>query len=152
MAREVLDHLRIVEHRVDPLAPAPQQHGTGLRRVRKDTMEELVGLVGRDRLDAEPVGDGQRDRDNACVEQLTKSLHHELQQPRQVELPGERRTDLLERLELSRPGGRRFVKTRVLDRNSGLRRQERHELLVLLVEVRPALLLREIEVSVGDAA
>ena len=65
--------------------------------------------------------------------------------------PHERRADLLQRLELPRPGGGRLVQTRVLDRDGRLRRKESHELLVLLVEVRSALLLGQVEVPVGDA-
>ena len=70
----------------------------------------------------------------------------------ELELADERGADLLQRLELPRPARRRFVEARVLDRDGGLRREERDQLLVLLVEVGSALLLGQIEVAVGDAA
>src|SRR5207302_4264306 len=104
------------------------------------------------RLDAQAVWDGQRDRHDPRINQLPEPLDHELQQAWQVELADERRADLLQGLEMPRPRGRRLVEARVLDRDRRLRRVERDELLVVVVEVRAALLLGQVEVAVGDAA
>ena len=57
-----------------------------------------------------------------------------------------------ERLELVRPRVGRLVQPRVLDRDGGLRREQRDDLLVLVREVGAALLLGQVEVPVGDPA
>ena len=52
----------------------------------------------------------------------------------ELDLARERRPDLVQRLELLRPGRRRLVQARVLDRHRRLARQRPDELLVLLSE------------------
>ena len=56
--------------------------------------QQVVRLVRGDRLDPQPVGDRQSDRDEARVDQLAQPFHDELQQPRQVELTDQRSADL----------------------------------------------------------
>ena len=65
---------------------------------------------------------------------------------------GERVADLVQRLELAQPARRALVQPRVLDRDRRLRREQLRQLLVLVREVLPALLLGQVEVPVGDAA
>ena len=65
---------------------------------------------------------------------------------------GERVADLGQRLELLEPARRGFVEPCVLDRDRGLRGEQRDELLVLGGEIVAALLLGEVQVPVGDAA
>ena len=48
--------------------------------------------------------------------------------------------------------GGRLVQLRVLDRDRGLRGQQRDDLLVVLAEVALAVLLAQVEVAEGDAA
>ena len=71
---------------------------------------------------------------------------------REVELADESFADLLHRLELPRPRGRGFVQPRIFDRHRRLRREERDELLVMLVELGAAGLFRQIEIPVRNAS
>ena len=95
---------------------------------------------------------GSSDRDEARVEQLAQPAGDEVEQPVEVGLGRERVADLVQRLELARPAGRRLVEARVLDRDRRLAREQLDELLVLLGEVLAAGLLGQVEVAVGDAA
>ena len=55
----------------------------------------------------------------------------EVEQRFELQLADERAADLVERLELLRPGRRRFVQAGVLDRHRGLCGEQRHQLLIL---------------------
>src|SRR5439155_7075652 len=85
-------------------------------------------------------------------DELAQPARDELEQMREVGLGDEGVADLVQRLELAEPAGCRLVEAGVLDRDGGLRGEELAQLLVLLREVLAALLLGQVEVSVGDAA
>ena len=74
---------------------------------------------------------------SARADQLAQAAGDQLEQPRQLDLARQRRPDLVQRLELVRPGGRRLVEARVLDRDRGLARERLDELLVGGGERRP---------------
>src|SRR5262249_8357282 len=86
------------------------------------------------------------------VDELAQAPGDEPEQRLELDLRGERVADLVERLELLEPPRRRLVQPRVLDRDGRLRCEELRELEILLGELATILLLREIEVPVGDAA
>ena len=82
---------------------------------------------------------------------VPKPSRDEAEQRLQLELPRERVTDLVQRLEVAQPSRGGLVQPRVLDRNGRLGRQELRQLLVLVREVVSSLLLGQIQVPVGHA-
>ena len=99
-----------------------------------------------------PVGGRECDQHEPGADQRAQAPGDQLEQARQLDLAGERGPDLVQCLELLRPGCRRLVEPGVLDRDRRLRRQQLRELLVLVREVVPTGLLGQVEVPVGDAA
>ncbi len=103
-------------------------------------------------LDAErSVCRRQRDRDEAGVDQAADAACDEVQQRCELDLAGERRSHLVERLELLGPRRRRLVQAGVLDRHGRLARQRLDELLIARRE-RARAPLREVEVAEGAPA
>ena len=100
---------------------------------------------------ASPPSVGRTASASARVGQASKPFADERQQTLDVGLVDNGSDRLVQDLELAGPPRRRLVETRVLDRDGGLRCEEPDELLVVVGEVA-ALLLREIEVAVRDAA
>ena len=98
-----------------------------------------------------PVARREGDRHEPRSDQAAQAACDQLEQARQLDLARERRPDLVQRLELLRPGRRRLVQARVLDRHRRLARERPDELLILLGE-RPRLLLGQVEVAEGTAA
>ena len=98
------------------------------------------------------VADRQRERDEARSDQLAQPRRDEVEQRLELQLTDERAADLVERLELLRPGRGRFVEAGVFDGHRGLGGEQRHQLLVLHGEVAAPLLLGEVEIAVGDVA
>ena len=155
LAGEVLVDLGIVDERVDPERPPP---GERPARHRPDDgnghahgLGEIVVVVGG--LDPKlAVGRGKGDEHGPGADELAETTADQLEHPREVEIGDERLADLLHRLELSHPPRERLVETCVLDRHRGLRGEHDRDLLVLLGEVRVALLLRQVEVSVDRSA
>ena len=98
-----------------------------------------------------PVAGRQRDRHQTCVDQAAKAARDQLEQSRELDLARQRSPDLVQRLQLLRPGCRRLVQPCVLDRHSRLARQRPDELLVLLGE-RLGLLLGQVEIAERPAA
>ena len=86
------------------------------------------------------------------MDELAQPSRDEAEQRLELELAGERVADLVQRLELAQPAGRRLVEPRVLDRDRGLGGEQLRQLLVLLGERPAALLLGQVQVPVGDAA
>ena len=112
-----------------------------------------LGALSVGGADDEPsVGGGQDDEDEPGMDELAQAGRDEVEHARDVDLGHERARNLVERLELLQPAGRRFVETRVLDRDRGLGGEQLHELLVLGGERGAALLLGQVQVSVGDPA
>ena len=146
----LLVDLGILEHRVDPLAVAALQHPARLRAGEVEPhADDAVGAFALRRRDAKRLtGLGQRDQHQACVDELAHAAGDEREERFQVELGYERVRDLVQRLELTEPAGRRLVEPRVLDRDRRLRGEELGQLLVLGREVVACLLLGEIEVPV----
>ena len=120
----------------------------------RDPRPELLGrALPVRRLDSEiAVRLWQRDRDETRRGELTEPVGDQREQPRQLDIGQHRVADLVQRLELAQPAGSRLVQAGVLDGHRSLCREERDELRVLLRELRPTLLLGQVEVSVGDAA
>ena len=71
------------------------------------------------------------DRDDPRPDQLPQPARDEVEKPRQLDLRGQRVSDLRQRLELARPPRRGLVQARVLNRHRGLRSEQLHDLLVL---------------------
>ena len=94
----------------------------------------------------------QRDQDEPGVHQLAQAGGDELEHPSDVDLGDERARDLVQRLELLQPAGRRLVEPCVLDRDRGLGGKQRHELLVLVRERSSVRLLGQVQVSERDPA
>lgn len=153
-AHQVGIGIRVVEHRVDARGRALEKDSSGLRALDgKPLADETLGALTVRRRDLEPaVRRRHEDGDEARVEKPAHALDHELEQASRLDLAQHRVRDLVERLELARPVATRLVQTRVLDRHRGLGGEERDHLLVLGCEVVPAGLLRQVEVSVGDAS
>jgi len=86
------------------------------------------------------------------VHQLPQAGSDEVEDAGELDFRNERARDLVERLELLQPAGGSFVQAGILDRDRRLGGQQLHELLILLGEVRAALLLGEVEVPVRDPA
>jgi hypothetical protein len=86
------------------------------------------------------------------LEQLAQPAGDQVEQPVELRLGRERIADLVERLELLRPARRGLVEPGILDRDRGLAREHRDELLVFGGEVLAALLLGEVEIPVRDPA
>ena len=152
--RDVLVYLRVVDDRVDPFAAPPVEHATALRvGARHRHADEVAGPFARRRGDAQLVLPcRERDGDETGPQEFAQVVDDEAEQRFDVSLGRERVADLVQRLQLPRPAGRRLVEPRVLDGDSRLTRKQGDELLILLGEVLPKLLLGEIEVAVGDAA
>ena len=117
--------------------------------------DELLRAARRRRSPsgARPPPSGSAIATSRAVEQLAQPVARRARAAaaRSISLD-ERVADLVQRLELARPARRRLVEARVLDRDRGLRGEQRDELLVLLGEVAAAVLLGQVEVPVGDAA
>src|SRR5437870_3466316 len=149
----VLVHLRILEERVDPLAPTPLEHVSRLRVPFEGADLCKVGsAIAVGSGDSQLISGRKRDGYDAGSDQLTQPAHDQVEQRAELELADERSTDLVQGFELPRPGGGRFVEARVLDRDCGLGRKQRDELFVILCEVVAAIFLGEIEISVGHSA
>ena len=128
----LLVDLGIVEERVDPLGAAALQDAAALRaRSLELQADDLGRALAVGRLDPErPVAGRQRDRHQPRADQLAQPAGDQLEQARELDLARQRRPDLVQRLELNRPGGRRLVEPRVLDRDRRLARERLDELLV----------------------
>jgi hypothetical protein len=150
----LLVDLGVVEHRVDALASPPLEDEPVLRARpdRRGLQRDLRSLTGRGGHGHPAVGCRQCDRDETRADQLAKASGDQLQQRSELRLGDQRTRHLVQRLELTGPSGRRLVKPRVLDRNSRLPCEKAHDFLVVLGEVCAALLLRQVEVAVRDAA
>ena len=135
----LLVDLGVVEQRIDPLGPAPLEHPAALRPGPLELRaHDLVGAAAVGRLDPQRAVTGrQRDRHQFRPDQAAQAAGDQLEQARQLDLARERRPDLVQRLELLRPGRRRLVQARVLDRDGRLARERLDELLILGGE-RPA--------------
>ena len=144
----------IVRHRVDALAAPSGEDAAALRRGALDPLaEERLPTLAGDRREPQPPRAGREDDGHeACPEQLAQAPNDKVEQALEVRLGGERVPDLVQRLELARPVDRGLVQARVLDRDRGLRREQGHELLVLVRELLVPLLLRQVQVPVGDTA
>ena len=70
LARQLLDHLGVVQDRVDALTLRAFEHSADLGLVGDQLVQQLVRLLGGDRLDAQPVRRGQGDRHDPSVDQL----------------------------------------------------------------------------------
>ena len=143
LPRDLLVHLGIVEHRVDPLAPPALEHRarSSTRSVRSSSpSRSSAPRHGREPqvVAAARQGDGD---DAARPTQLAQPADDEVEQPLEIGLGRKCVADLVQRLELARPAGRRLVEARVLDRHRCLAGEERDELLVLVRELLAALLL-----------
>ena len=149
----LLVHLWIFHGRVDALAVSALEHAAGLRLpARNLDSDELAGVLAVGCRDPQLAAGREHDRHQLRTDQLAEAARDEIEQGRQFELADERVADLVQRLELARPGRRRLVEPGVLDRDGGLGSQQRYQLLVILGEVLAALLLGQVEVSVGDVA
>ena len=127
--RRLLIDLDVVDHRVHPLAAPAREHaphlgGAGVEPIAQD----LLGAVAVGGLDAElAVRLRQRDEHEPRADELAQAARDEVEEAIQVELHGERVADLDERLELAQPARRRLVQPRVLDRDGGLRGEQRDD-------------------------
>ena len=153
-ARDLLVDLGVLERRVDPLAPSPFEHPAALRAgPGQEAAGQALGQRADRRLDPEVApGSGQRDQDELGVDQVAEPSGDQLEERRQLGLARKGVPDLGQRLELREPARRRLVQAGVLDRDGGLRGEQRHDLLVLGGEVVAVGLLGQVEVPVGDAA
>ena len=152
-AGRLLVDLRVVEQRVDPLAPAALEHAAGLRAVRASAPSRPRRRRSRPppRRPAAHHLPGSAIRTSfastsSCSRRATRA-----EQRLELELGRERVPDLVQRLELAQPAGRALVQTRVLDRDGSLRGEQLRQLGVLVAEVLAACLLGQIEVPVRDA-
>jgi hypothetical protein len=145
--------LRILEHRVDALASTAVEDATGLRRsvLQRHAVESERPLALRGCHAKRPVRVRQRDQHDARVHELPKPACDQREQWLELELRRERVADLAERFQLSQPAGRGLVQARVLDRHRGLCSEKLRQLLVLVAEIEPALLLGQVQVAVGHA-
>ncbi len=153
-ACDVVVDLRVVEDGVAALAPAALEDAAALRPVpRRHAADELgrtlAGGGGETQL-VRPAR--QRDGHEPGAEQLPQPPADEIEQPVEVGLGRKGVADLVQRLELARPPRCCLVEPGVLDRDSRLTGQQRHELLVLFGEGLAAGLLGQVEIAVGHAA
>ena len=149
----LLVDLGVVEQGVHPLGAAALEHAAALRarslQLQADDLGRVLAVGG---LDPErPVVGRERDRDEARADQPAQPAGDQLEQARELDFARERGPDLIQRLELVRPCGRRLVEARILDRDCGLARERLDELLVGGGE-RALLLLGQVEVPEGTAA
>ena len=153
-ANDIVIDVRIVQHRVAPLAAAEVEDAAALRGCppHRPAEEALTALTGDRREPQLGVADGKHHRDDAGVEQLPQPPRDEVEEPLDVGLGRERVADLVQRLELPRPLRRSLVEPSVLDRDRRLRGEQRDDFLVVLGEVLAARLLGQVEVAVGDPA
>ena len=56
LAGDLLHDLRVVEHRVDTLAPSAREHSARLRSSREHRVQQRRRVVRGDRLDPQPFG------------------------------------------------------------------------------------------------
>ncbi len=141
VAGDRLVDLRVVEDGVDALAPPALEDAPDLRAVQLELRpDHAVGSFAVGGRDAQGVARvRERDEHEPGVHELAQAASRHGQQRLELELGGERVADLVDRLELPKPAGRRLVQARVLDRDRGLRGEQLRELLVLLGEVSAAL-------------
>ena len=152
-AGRLLVDLRIVEQRVDPLAPAAIEHASRFRPAERELHPgDSEGALALGRRHPQHVAVRERDQDELGVHELLQATGDQGKQRFQLELRGESVADLVQRLELAQPPGRALVETGVLDRDRGLGREQLGQLRVLVREVLSAGLLRQVEVAVRDAA
>ena len=152
-ASRLLVDLRIVEHRVDPLAAAALEHAAGLRAAERELHPgDAVRALALGGGDSQPVALRERDQDELRLDELLQAARDEGEERLELELRDERVADLVQRLELPQPARRALVQPRVLDRDGGLRGEQLRQLLVLVGEVEAAGLLGQVEVAVRDAA
>ena len=155
--RGLLIDLRVVLDRVDPLARPALEDSSRLGAAdRERHAHEPVGVlilaVGGGNAKLAATRHGKRDQHEASVDETAEPARDQLEQAVELELSGDRITDLVQRLELAQPAGRALVQASVLDGHRCLRGEKLHELLVLGREVLAALPLGEVEVAVDDAA
>ena len=149
----LLVDLRIVEQRVDPLAPAAVEHASRFRPGDRELHpRDAEGALSLGRRHPQHVALREGDQNELCVDELLQPAGDQGKQGLQLELRRERVSDLVQRLELAQPPGRALVETGVLDRDGGLGREQLGQLGVLVREVLSTCLLREVEVPVRDAA
>ena len=151
--RGVLVDLGVVEERVHPLGTATLEDAAALRPAPLEPDADQRGsAVSVGGLDVErAVVRWEADRDEPGADQGAQAAGDQLEQARKLDLPRERRPDLVQRLQLLRPRRRRLVQPRVLDRDRGLAGQRLHELLVVGGE-GSRLLLGQVQVAEGSAA
>jgi len=100
-ARDLLQDLLVVEHGVDAFAAPALEHARDLRLARQHRVQQRLGILARDSLDPEvPTRNRKGDGDDASVDEVAEALGDELEKRWQVELAGQGRSDLLERLHL----------------------------------------------------
>ena len=153
---DLLVHLGIFQDGVDALATSALEHASGLRgsELEFDADEAVcVGTLAIGRGDAQTLASslGESDENEPGVDEIAQPSCDQAEEGLELELAGERVSDLAERLEVAQPAVRRLVEPRVLDRNRGLGGKQPRELLVLVAETPAALLLGQIQVSVGDS-
>lgn len=149
----MLVDLGIVRKRIHTFALPALEHAAALRvRPLETQTEDLVGACTVRRFDPQrPRGRGQRDRHHSRADQAAQTPADELQQARQLDLAGQRRTHFVERLELCGPVRGVLEEPGVLDRHGRLAGQRLGQLLILAGE-RPAGLLGQVEIAVGSSA
>ena len=154
-ASRLLVDLGILEHRVDPLAAAALEDAAGLRAA------ERREACRRSPYPAVAVGGGDRERVAGPGSAISTSRASTSSRRRRATSSSSGSSSISEASALpisfsdSSWRSQRVAdsyRRGVLDRHRGLGREQRVELLVLVGEVLAALLLGQVEVSVGDAA
>ena len=145
-ASGLLIDLRIVQHRVDPLAVPPLQDAARLRAAELERHPDQAVCIRAFSVggsDAQRVGAGvaERDEHEPGLDETSQPPRDQAEQWLELEFARECLSDLVHGLEVPKPARRRLVQARVLDRYRGLRGQELSQLLVLIGEVAPAELL-----------
>ena len=144
---------RVLDHRVDALAPAaledavrlgPGKGGQMCRRQRRPR----PAAASRRRSPSVR----KKDHDEPGVEDLAQPARDEVEHPRQLVLGREGISHLDQGLEPVRPALRGLEEPCVLDGHGSLGGEQRHELLVLVREVAAAFFLGQVQVPVGGAA
>ena len=144
--------LGICEQRVDALALPASENPRMLRLGRHGVTDHIREILAVGDDHAKPSrGGGKRDEHCAGTDQLAQAAGDELEQAGEIPLLEDAACELVENLELPDPVGCALVDLHLLDRDAGLGRKQRHDLLVCLGELA-AVLLGQVEISVHDSA
>ena len=144
--------LGIREKRVDSLALSACERPRVPRLGRHVVADQVGDVIADGDDDAKASrGRGKGDEHSAGADQLAQATGNELEQARDISLLEHATCQIVEHLELPYPVCCSLVDLHLFDREAGLGREKRHDLLISFREL-PTLFLGQVEIPVYDPA